>query len=175
MIADRKSDIGRTNEYEVALQKALQDLSAARQEEARAKDRLAETRATSRELADLVRSLVAILPPDQRKVYEAAAKELGAGDHAPSRGSHVYDNVIGLFSRTDKQEWTATQVQSALAVAGSQASAKSVYNVLNYMERKGRLRRISRGRYLIADLGVGIDLGHDLPGVDAIGGHAMDE
>lgn len=161
--------------YEAALEKALSDLADARRNQAGAKERAEQADALATELSVLVRNLLCILKPEQRQKYEALAQGLGADERQAVRGGPVYDNIVNLFSRSRKQEWTASEVQAALDDPSESIAPKSIYNVLNYMEKKGRLRRISRGRYLIVDLGIGIDLGYDLPGVDAIGRHAMDE
>lgn len=176
MVADRNPDAGHSSEYEMALEKALSDLSDARRNQAITKERAEQADVRVAELSILVRNLLGILQPEQRQKYEVSARDLGAGEQQPVKVGPVYDNIVSLFSsHSNKKQWTANEVQAALASRNESIAPKSVYNVLNYMEKRGRLRRISRGRYLIVDLGIGIDLGYDLLGVDAIGRHAMDE
>lgn len=176
MIADRKSDIHQASEYEVALERALTDLADARRKQAIAKEHAEQADERVAELSILVRNLLSVLKPEQRKKFEVEAAGLSAAAARPAvRSGPVHDNIVDLFSHSNKQQWTVKEVQKALSDREEAAPSKSIYNVLNYMEKRGRLRRVSRGRYLIVDLGIGIDLGHDLPSVDAIGGHVMDE
>jgi hypothetical protein len=74
---------------------------------------------------------------------------------ALGRTGEVHDNVVALFKGHSKREWSVPEIQIELTKAGEAADPKSLYNVINYLAKVGRLRRISRGQYLISSWGLG--------------------
>lgn len=159
--------------YEDALVTALDDLGRAQSDAEEAKNYLRKVEARISELGTLVRHLISELPPDRRARF---AKQLADFRLTPSEERStgpVYNNVIDLFTRETRREWTASEVQIALAESGVHADPKAVYNVLNYLARKGRLQRIGRGHYLVKDLGVSFHLDQDIEGTDPNEGGCM--
>ena len=114
------------------------------------------------------------MSPEQARQFEDRLGRL-ARCPAAARGGATFDNVVHLFASSPQREWTAPEVQAALAHGGRQVDPKSVHNVLSYLTRKGRLKRLGRGQYLIVDLGVGLQLSHDLDGIDPNDGGCSDE
>ena len=160
--------------YEAALEAALSDLERARACECHAQERLSAAEAHVAELTHLVQTLVAVLPQDRKSLYLQRLASIGAVKPITTRGGEVFDKVIDLFSRRPRKEWTASEVQAALAETGIRPDQKAVYNVLNYLARSGRLKRIGRGHYLVVDVGVTFQVGHDLDDADAHGGGCME-
>jgi Fe2+ or Zn2+ uptake regulation protein len=65
--------------------------------------------------------------------------------------------VIALFQKNQRAEWTVPDIQSELEKGGAAPEAKALYNALNYLAKSGRLRRVARGRYVVAHIGVEVD------------------
>ena len=161
--------------YQVALTTALEDLAEARAEGLSATNKLAEADARVAELTNLIRSLLAFLPKEQAVTYANAIRQQVIGEQRLSHAGPVHEKVVKLFAGSQKREWTTLAVQEALENQGAEADPKAVHNVLNYLNKKGRLRRISRGRYVIRDIGIAFDLDHDLSGSDPTEGGCMDD
>lgn len=161
--------------YEAALAAALDDLVNARRKVQGARDELQSAEARITELTQLVSTLLGLLPPDRAALYTQRLNELRVSSQPSVRSGPVHDNVVELFSRTNKRQWSASDVQAALADEGKSADPKAVYNVLNYLVRSGRLRRVARGQYYVEGLGFGIQLDQDIEGVDPRGGGCMED
>lgn len=60
-----------------------------------------------------------------------------------------------------KTEWSVDDLKQRVESEGVVARPKEIYNALGYLTRKGRIRRIGYGRYLIggAELITSDDLG----------------
>ena len=61
-----------------------------------------------------------------------------------------------------RRQWTAKGVREAIQVKGITASPKQVYNALGYLRRKGHIKQVSYGHYIVKDIGVGIVTSDDL-------------
>lgn len=81
-----------------------------------------------------------------------------------SRTSVAYDAVRKLLSEIWKpeDEVTTSDVLQRLKTQNIGVDPKAVYNALNYMEKTGRLRRVSRGHYLVTDGGFAVQSSHDV-------------
>lgn len=161
--------------YEEAFLAALDDLAVAKAEILAAEADLLGAEERGASLEELARNLFNALPPDRQAEHIPRLRKIAAGKPPSSKGGPVYDNVVELFARSTGKQWTASEVQHALSDKGLGAEPKAIYNVLDYLARKGGLRRVSRGRYVVAGLGIGIETGHDLPEVDHYGGHCPDD
>lgn len=166
MFALHKTRIDDVQAYEAALERALDDLLRAQQAAAKAREELQAADARVLELRQLAKSLLSILPEERATKYATLFDQTSEKSPSGGRAGPVYDNVINLFSVTSQRRWSASEVQAALSSEGRGADAKSVLNVLNYLVRKGRLKRISRGHYYVVDLGIGVQLDGDIPGMD---------
>jgi hypothetical protein len=63
------------------------------------------------------------------------------------RAGEVLGTVVRLLPR--KSEWTVEDIKHQIEAEGVKAGAKEVYNALGYLTRKGHVRRIGYGRYVI--------------------------
>jgi len=169
-VSDQRLKPKTQDAYEAALAAALDDLTDAKVAAHGARESAMSAEARVAELTELARSLAAMMPQDRATPYLQRLHTLGTSIDTSKRAGPVYENVVELFSKTHRRDWSAADVQTALAEAGKGADPKAVYNVLSYLARRGRLRRYGRGRYLIVDLGVGIELDQDLEGVDQASG-----
>jgi hypothetical protein len=89
----------------------------------------------------------------QRRLDRVAfAPASGAG-----RSGEVHDNVVALFKGHTKREWSVPEIQAELTKAGEPVEPKALYNVINYLAKVGRLRRVSRGQYLVLGVGAGLE------------------
>ncbi len=79
------------------------------------------------------------------------------------RAGEVLDTVIRLLPR--ETAWTVSKVRQDVAAAGIEATAKEVYNAVGYLARRGHVRRLGYGRYVV--MGVGIVTADDLGGEPA--------
>ncbi len=134
--------------YEAAIDEAITERARVDAEELpEARDRVVALEMKRERLSNLIESLMNVLPPERRTFY---AQKLGepSADLSGGRSGPVYSNVVELFRTSEQRDWTAPVVQEALTRKGVQADPKQIYNVLNYLEREGKLKRVSRGRYL---------------------------
>jgi predicted transcriptional regulator of viral defense system len=100
--------------------------------------------------------LTATLPRERQHLYAERAGSLRRPNQA-ARGSTSFENVIALFAHEEPKEWTAPEVQRALVGRGTPPDKPDqISNVLQYLARKGRLKKIGRGRYVVMGYGVGI-------------------
>lgn len=111
-------------------------------------------------LAGTLELLIESLTPVERAEYERRRGEL-RNSPRPPRGGEVYENVIELFRESGNREWTFQEIQSALHERGKSADPKSIYNLINYFTKTGRIQRIARGRYLVRGLGAGVHVAED--------------
>jgi predicted transcriptional regulator of viral defense system len=144
--------------FVLALEAALDELARASRE-SNAEKRTAV-------LIDLARNLIAILPPPERAVYSRRLSEMRIKPPSETRGTPTYDNVVALLAHSDVKPVNVVVVQNELNQRGVVADKKSVHNSLNYLARKGRLKRIARGHYIVRDMGVGVISGDDILGMD---------
>ncbi len=117
-------------------------------------------------LADTLELLLGSLPAGEQDEYRRRLDEVrGGGSSADSRGGEVYGNVIELFRRAGRKEWSIPEIQDALGEKGQALdpkTVKAIYNTINYFAKTGRLQRISRGRYLVRDLGAALDVAEEI-------------
>jgi hypothetical protein len=109
-------------------------------------------------LAETIATMARDLSPAERDKYlERMANVTGIHLHT-SRGGDVYEDVIRFFRENSGREWSARQVHEALTGSGPEPDMKSIYNIISYLAKTGRLQRVARGRYVIRGLGVGIEI-----------------
>jgi hypothetical protein len=63
------------------------------------------------------------------------------------RAGDVLDAVVRLLPR--KNDWTVQAIREGVAEMGVSANPKEVYNAVGYLVRKGHMRRIGYGRYVV--------------------------
>lgn len=106
--------------------------------------------------AETIQLLLVGLPEPDRS--ELARKFADIRSGAQSRGGNVFNNVVALFKRDRRQEWSIPDIQSALAKSGAPAEPKAVSNTVTYLTKIGRLRRVGRGQYIVEGFGPGIQM-----------------
>jgi hypothetical protein len=115
-----------------------------------------------RNFAELIELLIQGLPLARRTAFEKRFQEIKTGAPPESRGGTAYGQVIRLFRDDPRPEWAVPDILAALGASDS----KPIYNALNYLTKTGRLMRLGRGRYVIRDLGVGLETSDEIAGAD---------
>lgn len=103
-----------------------------------------------RKLVDGIKLMLDALPPDQQQI---AIDELIAALRpipAPRAGA-VLATIVRLLPR--RREWTVENIKQEVAARGIEASNKEIYNSLGYLVRKGRVKRVGYGQYIIDGIG----------------------
>jgi hypothetical protein len=63
------------------------------------------------------------------------------------RAGEVLDAIVRLLPR--RKDWTAQHLREGVSEKGVSANPKEVYNAIGYLVRKGHMRRIGYGRYVV--------------------------
>jgi hypothetical protein len=94
----------------------------------------------------LIKSLVASLPEAERARF---LHELTAAIRPMSgpRAGEVLGAIVRLLPQ--RQSWTVAQLKQTIDESGISATPKEVYNAVSYLTRRGHIRRVGYGRYLI--------------------------
>ncbi|OOO32817.1 hypothetical protein EFR00_30265 [Rhizobium sophoriradicis] len=100
----------------------------------------------SQEVADQIRALLENVPQESREAILAAISEY-VRPIPVERAGDVLGTVVRFVQR--KQEVTVEDVKEAVREAGLDATPKEVYNAIGYLTRKGHMRRVGYGRYII--------------------------
>jgi hypothetical protein len=130
-------------------------------ERARAERDAAEARLGR--FSEVIALLIDSLPPADKAEYRRRFEELRQGS-PPQRGGEVYGNVIALFKKDIRPEWTIPDAQAALAQNGVSVDPKALYNAFTYLANTGRLQRVSRGHYIVTGLNVSIEYPEEIAG-----------
>jgi hypothetical protein len=99
-----------------------------------------------RKIADAIKLLLSTLRSDEQ---EDILQEITA-EIRPipvPRAGDVLAAVVRLLPR--RGEWTVEKIRQEVASKGIEATPKEIYNSLGYLVRRGRVRRIGYGRYLV--------------------------
>jgi hypothetical protein len=151
--------------YEAALEQALADIAAARTSANGLRAELSAVELRCRELGELVQTLAALLPTTRGSLFLKRLRDIDAFPTPVSvKGGPAFGNVINLLARhkqRDGSEITSVEVKEALVENGPRHEPKEIDNVLAYLAKSGQLRRVSRGRYFIRELHIGLNLSFD--------------
>ena len=63
------------------------------------------------------------------------------------RAGDVLGTIVRLLPR--QKDWTVDDLKKRIVEAGVGASSKEVYNAVGYLTRKGHIRRVGYGRYVV--------------------------
>jgi hypothetical protein len=162
-MAVTKRQIDRSSPYEAALESAIKDSERAQDLVRERRAALAAAESRGHELLKLAETLLEQIPPDRQPEYRERITALRAPTRS-GRGTTTYENVIDLFTKQPCVEWTALQIKRSLAAKGIAAPPEQIQNVLQYLLRKGRLKRVDRGRYYVVGDGVGIETADNILG-----------
>src|SRR5271166_941985 len=132
--------------YEEAIEAALDDLQRLHGRAALRRRELESDESSVERLKQAIFRLVEVLPANRREMYQRRLQELRICAEPPSRGGPVFDNVVSLFRRTGDREWTTSEIYRELGKGGVEVDAKAVANVLGYLARAGKIRRVARGQ-----------------------------
>lgn len=95
---------------------------------------------------DAVINLFKALPKsEQQRILPAMSAIL---DPIPApRAGEILGTVTRFLPR--KSDWSVADIKGEVAVAGVRATSKEIYNALGYLVRKGHVKRVGYGRYLV--------------------------
>jgi hypothetical protein len=122
-------------------------------------------RVPKEELPDPVSAVLALVdrltPQEKERVLRELADMLRAVP-APMAGD-VLGVVVQLIPRD--RHWTVSELKQRIDEHGVEATPKEIYNAIGYLTRKGGLKRVGYGRYVVA--GVEIATSDDVGGESA--------
>src|SRR5262245_13796665 len=75
-------------------------------------------------LAGTLETLLDDLPAPERNDYRLRLTKLRNGETIDNRGKEVHNNIIDLFKRTGRKDWTVPEIQAALSKGGEEADPK---------------------------------------------------
>lgn len=107
-------------------------------------------------LATAIEGLLPLLPEERRIEYLNRLSELRPTQRN-NRGSTAFEAIVALVDRPPAREWTAPDLYNKLVADGVAVEIEQVHNALNYLTRKGRLMRTSRGRYVPTGMALAIE------------------
>ena len=100
----------------------------------------------SETIGEAVKKLFGALPKlEQQRILNELTATLEP--FAFPRAGEVLGAIVRLLPQ--KQNWSVADVKAEVAATGIQAEPKEIYNALGYLTRKGRVRRVGYGRYLV--------------------------
>ncbi|ULO24237.1 hypothetical protein [Methylocystis sp. SB2] len=98
------------------------------------------------EVARAIKTLLDPLPPaEQEQVIRKLAEALRS-ETAPKAGD-VLNTIVRLLPK--QRDWSVQAIKKEVEDRGIEASDKSIYNAIGYLTRKGRMRRIGYGQYIV--------------------------
>jgi hypothetical protein len=125
----------------------------------RARDERDAAQARMDRFVETITLLIDGLPAHERTEHNQRLEVIRRG--APQRGSQLYGNVIALFKRDQRLEWTVPDAKASLEQSGVRVDTKALTNIFVYLRNTGRLQRIERGRYVVTG-GIGIETADEL-------------
>src|SRR5947208_5882523 len=133
--------------YRSAVESALGDFERAQEDVRQKRNALAIAERRSHELFQLIEKLIVMLPADQAAPYRVQAFKLQSPTRTGRGTTVTYDNVVELFAKQPKRLWSPSEMHQELAANGMPVQPEQIHNVFQYLAKKGRLKRESRGRY----------------------------
>lgn len=110
-----------------------------------------------------IRVLIDTLEPDDRHRVLAELTEMLKPISSPRAGD-VLGAIVRILPR--QKSWTVAALKGVVEEQGIEASSKEVYNAVGYLTRRGRIKRIGYGRYVVD--GVEVVTSDDLGGERSI-------
>src|SRR5947208_11371607 len=139
--------------YQSAVESAISDFERAQQDVRLKRNDLAIAERRSHELFQLIEKLLTMLPIDQAAGYRARAVRLRSPGRAGRGTTVTYDNVIDFFAKHPTRQWSPSEMHQELSANGTPADPDQIHSVFQYLLKKGRLKRESRGRYSVIGYG----------------------
>lgn len=94
----------------------------------------------------LVKTLLSSLPVAEQERFCREIIEKSRLMAAPRAGV-VLSEVVRLLPQ--RKEWSVAELKNRVDERGVSATSKEVYNAVGYLARKGRVRRVGYGRYMV--------------------------
>lgn len=108
---------------------------------------------TGEQASEMIRMLFgALTVTEQERVFREMEKSVRPIP-AP-RAGQVLGAIVRLLPRQKSKAWTTDEVKDWVAGEGIGASNKEIYNALGYLARKGHIKRVGYGRYIIDGAGM---------------------
>ena len=116
----------------------------------------------SEQISSLIKTLIRELPADERDKLFAEITEMLHPISAPKAGA-VLGTIVRLLPK--QRDWTVQDLKRDVTARGVEASPKEIHNALGYLTRKGQIRRVAYGRYVVE--GVEVVTSDDLGGASS--------
>ena len=121
-------------------------------------------------VANAIRTLLAPLTLEEQQGVLDRLTEMLRPIPAPRAGD-VLSAIIRILPQ--RRDWTVEDLKSGVGSNGVQATSKEVYNAVGYLARKGHIRRVGYGQYVVDGVAVvtseeigGTPTRHEQYGVD---------
>jgi hypothetical protein len=114
----------------------------------------------ARGVIDSIKALLALLPPDERELAILEISEM-LKPFPQAKAERVLGKILQFPRDT---AWSVEELKGKIAECGIEAKPKEVYNAVTYLARKGHIRRVGYGRYVVDGIGFEIDTADDLGG-----------
>lgn len=118
---------------------------------------------SSPEAAKILQAIWALVPllpiADQQRLADDIVKAVRP---IPAfRSGEVLGSVVRFLPK--RPHWTAKEIRDEVAASGVEATSREVFNAIGYLVRKGRVKRLGNGTYLVDGVGLSTadDLGFD--------------
>lgn len=102
--------------------------------------------ARSQQTLALIHTLIRSLPPAEqdrlRREFVGKMRTMAA-----PRAGEVLGTIVRLLPK--QKAWSVAELRQRIDEVGVAATDKEIYNAVGYLARKGRVRRIAYGRYLV--------------------------
>jgi hypothetical protein len=96
--------------------------------------------------ANAIKTMMDSLPLGEREQVLRRLTEMLKSETAPKAGD-VLSVIVRLLPK--KRDWTVQDLKNRVAEHGVEASQKEIYNAVGYLTRKGRMRRVGYGQYVV--------------------------
>lgn len=102
-------------------------------------------------ITEVIRNLLSALP---RSEQIRVLRELNNAIQPISakQAGHVLATIVQLLP--ERREWRVEDLKNGVAAEGVAATPKEIYNAITYLARRGHVRRIGYGRYLVNGTGL---------------------
>lgn len=98
------------------------------------------------ELARAIKTLLDPLPSAEQEQVIRKLSEALRSDAVPKAGD-VLNTIVRLLPK--QRDWSVQAIKKEVESHGIEASSKEVYNAIGYLTRKGRIRRVGYGQYVV--------------------------
>lgn len=149
--------------YVQAFKKAVGELQELQKTSFELKKRLAEVDVEIEQKLEVATKLAEFVAKDGDKSLRAILTRIQGGASLSARTSVAYDVVRKMLSGPQLGEEISTaEVLRRIKNENIGIEPKAVYNALNYLQKIGKLRRVSRGHYLIGEGGYAVQSTHEV-------------